>query len=435
MVTIRSNLFLKLAVSALGLAACDSGSSSPGGTADATTATDTQVATTGNDATTATPDTTTTPDTTVNPGGCDKSGFTAASQTYDAQSGYAVLHANTGDKEPVDSLAIEIYQGSQFVGGATEPGTYDLANPDLGEPNYATCSNCVVIRTGCTSAGGCDKTFFAHKGNLVISQWDVLGGRFKGHLEGLELKEVTIDSNSYVSTEVEGGEGWCIDNFDFDAEVKAIPVSTKTQDTCVENGTGTILHDNVGNLTLKNCNGDPVQLHATCGGESQAMWIIGTAGWCTACHEFINAFRLKHTNGILDRATIAKKTPGLDMLIILAENNDGEKPSQEFCKAYAEDMKLDPAMVVLDWSDRDVTVNLVDPEGYSITTNALGRTWSFIDPYLTADSSGSVTTAYPWWAILKATNMEYMWSDNAQIETMDQVFEDLLGRFPSELFN
>lgn len=430
-----THLGLASALALTGFAACDSGGDSPGTTADTTVSEDTGAPTTGGkgDATvsTETPDTgstSTTPDTTTTPGACTETGFTAASMTYDSDSGFAVLRALSSDKAPLDTLNIEIYQSSQYVGGATEAGEYDLT-----DPNYATCANCVVIRQGCNESGTCDKTYFVDEGKLVITQWDVAGGRFKGHLEGVKAKEVTINS-SYVSTPVENGGVWCLDNFEFDAEIKSIPVSDRTQDACVENGTGNILHDNVGNLTLKNCNGDSVTLHSTCAGESQALWLIGTAGWCTACHEFINAFREKHTDGVLDRAKVSAKTPGLDLLIILAENNDGEKPTQEFCKAYAEDMKLDPAMVVLDWSDRDVTVDLVDPEGYSITTHALGRTWSFINPYLTADSSGTVTTAYPWWAVLKAQNMEYMWSDGAQLETFDQVLEDLLGRFPSELF-
>lgn len=434
MVSHRSPVLL-LAALALTVAACDSGASSPGTstTTTATTASDATV-TSSPDATTpsTTPDvaTTTEQDTVTTPGACGMTGFDATAMTFSAENGFASLRATTSTTPPLDSLSIEIYQSAQYTGGATGPGTYDLT-----DPNYVTCANCVVVRTGCQASGKCDKTYFVDEGQMVIEKWDVTGGVFKGHLVGAKAKEVTIDSSTYVSTPVEGGATWCLDGFQFEAAVKAIPVSDKTEDACVANGTGNLLHDNVGDLTLKNCNGDPVHLHATCAGETNALWLIGTAGWCTACHEFIDAFRKKHTpNGTLTRAMVTDKTPGLDMIIILAENLQGEKPSQEYCKAYAEDMKLDPAMVVMDWSDREVEIPLVDPDNASITTNALGRTWQFINPYLKADSSGSVTTAYPWWAILKAPNMEYMWSDGAQIETFDQALEDLLGRFPSELF-
>jgi len=409
------------------VSACDSGGGGGGGaTTSATDATSGSDTATGADAT-ATTTTTSSPDT--NTGGGDHSGFTASSSNFDSESGFALFQAMSSSAEPTDILQIEIYTGGQYEGAADGPGTYALDGS-----NYATCGNCVVIRTACTADGGCDKRFYADEGDLVITQWDEGGGRFTGTLQGVVLHEVTIDEETYESTPVPGGETWTLDNFAFDAEVKALPVSDKTQAECVAEGTGNLLHDNVANLTLKNCLGEDVQLHATCGGESEALWLIGTTGWCTACHEFLEAFRLKHGNGELTRALVSQKTAGLDMLIILAENNDGEEPTQAFCQAYAEDMKIDPHMVVIDWTRSEVESPLIDPEGYSIPTQALGNTWRVINPYLQADSQGSVTTAYPWWALLKAPNMEYVWSDGGAVITFDEALESLLGRFPDELF-
>jgi len=416
-------------VSFLALAACgDDGS--PGKTAgDATQPSDT-AATGTSTATGATDAATGGNDTTVNPSGCDRSGFVASSSSYDSESGFALFQAYTSETEPIDALNIELYTGGQFEGAAIGPGTYSLDGS-----NYETCANCILIRTGCTQANGCTKTFYADEGDLVIAQWDHQGGRFTGKLQGVKLREVTINSTTYHSTPVVGGQTWCLDQFDFDAEVKALPVSDKTQPECVAAGTGTLLHDNVANLTLKNCLGEDVQLHATCGGDSDALWLIGTTGWCTACHEFLEAFRKKHVStGDLTRASIAQKTPGLDMLIILAENNDGEEPTEAFCKAYAEDMQIDPRMIVLDWTRAEVDIPLIDPQGYSIQTQAMGNTWGVIDPYLQADTSGGVTTAYPWWGLLRATNMEYIWSDGGAIISLDEAFEETLGRFPEELF-
>lgn len=414
-------------LSALSIAACgDDGSS--GKTASDTTqstqtsATDTSTATSTNDTATVAPEVT-------NPAGCDRSGFVAASSSYDGESGFALFQALSGESEPIDALNIELYTSGQYEGAAIGPGTYSLDGT-----KYETCANCVLIRAECTEEKGCAKTFLADEGDLVIDVWDHQGGRFKGSLQGLKLHEVKI-SSTYVSTLVAGGETWCLDSFPFDAEIKALPVSDKTQADCVAAGTGNLLHDNIANLTLKNCLGEEVQLHATCGGDSEALWLIGTTGWCTACHEFLEAFRLKHmSEGNLTREAIATKTPGLDMLIILAENNDGEEPTEAFCKAYAEDMKIDPRMVVIDWTSAEVDIPLIDPEGYSIPTQALGNTWQAINPYLQADTSGSVTTAYPWWAILRAPNMEYLWSDGGAVITFDQALEDTLGRFPDELF-
>ena len=113
------------------------------------------------------------------------------------------------------------------------------------------------------------------------------------------------------------------------------------------------------------------------------------------------------------------------MLIVLGENTQGGKPDQNYCKSYATAKKLDPAMVVIDWSDDGTSIPLVDPEGYAIETNALGTVWSKINPYL-VEEGGSVTSAYPWWALLRPYNMQYIWSDNAALQSFEQALESLL---------
>ena len=65
--------------------------------------------------------------------------------------------------------------------------------------------------------------------------------------------------------------------FDQPAE---LPSGGPAQASCVASGTGVYEGDNVADLTLTNCLGEPVSLHATCG-QSKAHWLIGTAGWCT----------------------------------------------------------------------------------------------------------------------------------------------------------
>lgn len=353
------------------------------------------------------------------PAGCDRSGFVAALQGFESSNGAAILEMRSGEGEPVDVLQIELYTSGDYR-GATEAGTYSLDGS-----TYQDCSNCVVLRTGC-EGGSCAKRFLVDEGDLVISQWDQAGGHFAGHLANARAHEVTIDPDTYVSTLVPGGETWCLDGVTFDAEVPTLPVSDRTQPTCVNDGTGTLVGDNIANFQLKDCLGRRVKLHGTCNdADARALWLIGTTGWCTACHEFLSEFVADH-GGSLSRKIVGEQTKGLDMLIILGEDGYGQKPTEAYCKAYAEDLGIDPGMVLIDWSDEAVPLEVINAPGVMVETNSLGTLWTHINPYL-MNEGGSVVTTYPWWALLRPRNMEYVWSDRAQLQGFEATLFGLLA--------
>jgi len=423
----RALLLVPLAM--LGSACDDAGGNT--GVADATTTPDTDTSVAPD--TSVQPDTTpandtaagdtTTPDTTPNeiavPAGCDHDGFTAKLSGYQSSSGSVVIEARSSETTPLDVLQVEIYTFGDYK-GATDVGTYSLAGS-----TYEDCANCVVVRANCTDSS-CDKRFLVDVGDLVISQWDHAGGVFKGKLVGAKAHEVTIDSETFVSTVVPGGETWCLDGVEVQADIQGLPTSDRTQPTCVPDGTGTILGDNIANITLNNCEGRKVKLHATCDDATQkALWLVGTAGWCSACHEFLTNFVANH-GGSLTRAKVGEVSKGLDMLIVLGEDANGAKPTQAYCKAYAEDLGIDPAMVLIDWSDTPVQVPIVNVPGQAIETNALGTVWGAIDPYL-YEESGGVATYYPWWALLRPKNMEYVWSDRAALQSFEVTLLGLLA--------
>jgi hypothetical protein len=428
----RLNLTVTLLTSALvasAMAACDTDSNpapdTRGGADTASAGTDSagggsDTAGTGSDTAGGTTDSTGGgTDTGPSPEGCSRSGFDIVNQRYESQTGYTTYQAVNSAGEPFDAISIEVYTGGDFA-GATGPGTYSLD-----DPNYRTCSNCVLIYADC-SGERCEKTFYADAGDLVIDRWDVNGGRFSGTLRNLKLKEVTIDSDTYDSTVVAGGETWCLDAVPFDAEIKALPTSDRTQPSCVADGTGNLLDDNVKAVTWTNCLGETVALHDSCG-QAKAFWLVATAGWCSACTQFLGELVSEHGGGTLTRAAVREKTPGLDMLVVLAENAESEKPTLPYCLSYAEQRKLDPAMVVVDWSDTEVQVPLIEPEGSAISTQALATTWGAINPYLSADGNGQVMSSYPWWAVLDGRNMRYHWSDNAQRSDFQTAVGELLS--------
>lgn len=149
---------------------------------------------------TSTPDTTptdTTPTDTVTPT-CDRTGFTGeAYMDYNEESGY-VGFGLTGEAE---ELLLEFYDmgaGSPLAG----PGEYPLGgNPD--DQNYATCTTCGLIFTE-------DKVFFATSGLITITEIDEVARVVKATLTDATFVEVDINTETFESTEVPGGEGWCI---------------------------------------------------------------------------------------------------------------------------------------------------------------------------------------------------------------------------------
>jgi len=370
----------------------------------------------------------TTPDPPSYPPGCSFQGFEAGNtmSLVDMSYGESWVYQGLAYDVAVEPNALVSVELRQYAphNGPNAPGVYDLAGS-----TYQQAPALVLVATGCKFAtgGGCEKIYIADEGQLVLTEI-APGARMTGYLEGAILHEVTIDQSGN-SNLVPGGEMWCLDGFQFDEpmeEAPEIPAADEpAQAACVAAGTGTYIGHNVKNLTLPNCYGEMVELHGACGGPAKAMWIMATAGWCSACSQTLDQMANQH-GGYLSRASIAEATPGMDMLIVLGENAQSGEPTTTYCQQYAEGHNIDPAMVVIDFSVAGVDVPLVDPPGYALPVNGLGNTWSAINPYLKAEGN-SVSTAYPWMAVLRATNMEYVWSDYSGMGSLDSSLNMLLN--------
>ena len=105
-----------------------------------------------------------------------------------------------------NAVTIELYGTN---GGLTGPGTVEITGD---ETNYATCRNCVRGSRDC-DASLCATEFMARAGTLTITA--IEQPSISGSLTGVELVEVTIDPQTFVSTPVPGGESWCIDSLSF----------------------------------------------------------------------------------------------------------------------------------------------------------------------------------------------------------------------------
>ena len=117
-------------------------------------------------------------------------------------------------EDPV--VYLELYQNANYT---VEAGTYDLAS----EPNsnYETCTECVRILKDYVEAASEDESghyehiYFQKSGTLTIDGVDD-NGNIKGTIEA-KLIEVTIDSETYASTPVEGGACLKIETATFDS--------------------------------------------------------------------------------------------------------------------------------------------------------------------------------------------------------------------------
>lgn len=124
-----------------------------------------------------------------------------------------IFYGNSSDS----ALSIENYAG---FGGLSAPGTAQIRTED---ESYETCGFCVILRTGCTSSG-CAKTYMpvAGQGSVTVTELGGVGQKIVGALNGLQLREVTIDPQTFATTPVSpdaGGTTQCLSGVAFEARL------------------------------------------------------------------------------------------------------------------------------------------------------------------------------------------------------------------------
>lgn len=145
---------------------------------------------------------------------CTYDAFSAVKQRAEQEGASLFYAAESNTESPRDALLIELYAGLGDPPPLSGPGSYTLG-ASLAERSYHSCGTCIMLYTGCAEGGGCEKSYFAIAGELEVQSW---GERFTGQLKNLELMEVTMDSQ-FRTTPVPNGEGYCIEEYPFDAPV------------------------------------------------------------------------------------------------------------------------------------------------------------------------------------------------------------------------
>ena len=108
-------------------------------------------------------------------------------------------------------------------GGATGAETRTLGSNEV---DYATCGVCVLLKTDCSAHGDhahCGATYMPVPGSYVT--FDILdseeGGTWAGTLSPIRFVEVSMDSSTYATTPIEGGDQIEIDTWSFDVILEA----------------------------------------------------------------------------------------------------------------------------------------------------------------------------------------------------------------------
>jgi len=217
-----------------------------------------------------------------------------------------------------------------------------------GETCHLTKSMCMPPPLDCEGA-----VPYAYKGECV----QCLGTQHCG--EGLICKEVTLTCEEPVST----GE-------------------------CSPNGTGKTIGFQIGDFQVTDCDGTPVSLHEYCG-QAKAVWLIMVAGWCGACDGYApeaNNIWLQH------------KDKGLQLLFILGEDPNSNKPNPGYCKQWAANHSVTaPVLVDTSWM---TMAKKISPGGNSL----------------------------PWDLLLDGDDMKFVWeSVNYSSEALTQEINKLLN--------
>jgi hypothetical protein len=141
--------------------------------------------------------------------------------------------------------------------------------------------------------------------------------------------------------------------------------------------------DEVMDFSLINCGtGEPMSIRSIAS-STKALWIIGTAGWCPACRQWIP--QVFNTLASVPFDTI-------DLALIVGENDSYGEPDVEFCRRYAARY------------DQPADYFFIDHNGaFSFAT-----LFQFMSPH----SGPNGEFGLPWNAIIRGDqNFEYVYSD------------------------
>lgn len=213
-----------------------------------------------------------------------------------------------------DRFDASVYNLSMEMTGIARPGTYSLegSTPD-------DCNICTFVGYNCTQ-NGCGAVFFATEGTVTVTEIGDGGGRLTGTLTEAGFMRIGPER-----TLVEPDEQVCLQELNFDV---VIP---------------TLVDNIVPDFKLQNCETGLMENISAKREGLNALLYVATTGWCPFCREFIS--------DLLGRQSAALAAGGVKPMFVVAENDNYEPATVEYCRAYgrryadtAIDFYVDPSV-------------------------------------------------------------------------------------------
>ena len=249
------------------------------------------------------------PDPDPEPAACESNTFLPSGIVM-GQGDTLIYLAKKEDLGTTDLFILELHAERGFP---MVPGTYDLAEVG-GEPT--TCQVCMLaLQDRNFETGNRGPLLFANAGTLEItslSQGEE--GDFAATIRGVRFEEarLTRQNDELMFEWVADGMAWCVDE---------LTLSAVTPPPAARIG------DAMPAFQLQNCQTEEfVDMHDLTA-DTQAVWIVGTAGWCSACARFIPGEVLP----FLER-TPPEQVKGI---FVVGENPAQGMPRLSYCRRYA----------------------------------------------------------------------------------------------------
>ncbi len=209
--------------------------------------------------------------------GCDMSTFEVVDSYSDTDvrlsPGYQTAAGYATDNTYLYEIEIENYLDG-YPGHP--PGTTGTVQLTGAQTNYATCGVC-VMGTVYDSDFNVVKRLIGMSGSVEFVAWgEVPGDAFDFILHGVNMREVTINSSTFQSTPVTGGDTWCMDGVEI--------AGTNTAPYCLDGqpvgGSYCALED-----TLATCVDDPDggHLEPTVCGSTQGCAVTSDTNFIHEC--------------------------------------------------------------------------------------------------------------------------------------------------------
>ncbi len=288
---------------------------------------------------------------------CEADEFPIASEWATiGEGGYTQYVRLSSDGAVSDILLVEFRVDRGFV---MAPGTYDLA--EVGGAGD-TCQVCVIVLENRNLAQRRhERVYMGYEGQVEVVAPGGANEQLAVNLSAVNLSEVTISQgpNGQAAIDVTpNGRRWCLDGLEFDTVVKPPPA---------------MIGEEVHEFSVQNCATEEMVSVTERAARTQALWIVATAEWCSACRQHIP--NVMNTIEMNDRAN-------LDVMFVVGENAQRGQITLNACRRYARDLGAENANDFY-----------IDHDGL----RAYAQLFSYLNPYLNAMGGFGL----PWNAVLE----------------------------------